>query len=437
MAFDSFANRLKESIKKLLNSAGSEKVEETLEEIKRAFLEGDVDKEITDKFLQKVRDDIKSNKGKGLITKERVVDVIYNNLTEILGSGQEKLQISSIPFKILLVGLFGSGKTTTAAKLANYFKKRGYRVLLLGIDTSRPAAFDQLVQLGKQINVKVAGGGKDAVKSIKDAEKSFKDFDVVIADSAGRDALDDELVKEIKLVKETLKPEEVMLVIPADIGQNAKMQVEAFHSTLNINHIILTKTDGTAAGGGALTAAYTSNAKVIFIGTGEKINEFEEFDPKSFASKLLGLEGLEGILKKAQEENIKVNEESAKNILKGEFSLLDMYEEYSSTKKMGPLDKLAEMIPGLPSSGRSKELIERQGENIGKFINIMDSMTKAELENPKTIDANRIKRIAKGSGQSEELVREILTQYNKTKQIMKMSKNRQVSSLMKRFGINL
>lgn len=437
MVFDSLGDRLKSSIRKLLNSTGSEKVEETLEDIKRAFIEGDVDKDTTERFLQKVRDDIKANKGKGLVTKERVVDVIYNNLVEILGSGQEKIQISSIPFKILLVGLFGSGKTTTAAKLANYYKKRGYRVLLLGIDTSRPAAYDQLVQLGKQANVKVLGGSKNAVEGIKEDEKSFRDFDVVIADSAGRDALDEGLVKEIKSVKEALKPDEIMLVIPADIGQNAKMQVEAFHRTLGINHVILTKTDGTAAGGGALTAAYVSGAKILFIGTGEKINEFEEFDSKSFASKLLGLEGLEGILKKAQEENITVNEESAKKILKGEFSLMDMYEEYSSTKKMGPLDKLASMIPGLPSSEKSKELIERQGENLGKFINIMDSMTKEELENPKVIDASRVKRISRGSGQSEELVRELLGQYNKTKQIMKMSKNRQVSSLLKRFGVNL
>ncbi|MEM3192286.1 MAG: signal recognition particle receptor subunit alpha [Candidatus Parvarchaeota archaeon] len=437
MVFDSFANRLKDSIRKLLNSTGSEKVEETLEGIEKAFLEGDVDKDVTERFIQKVREDIKAKKGKGLITKERVVDVIYSNLVDILGSGQEKVQINSIPFKILLVGLFGSGKTTTAAKLANYYKKRGYRVLLLGLDTSRPAAYEQLVQLGRQMNMKVLGGGKDAVESIKESERSFKDFDIIIADSAGRDALDEGLVKEIRSVKDRLKPEEIMLVIPADIGQNARMQVEAFHKTLSINHIILTKTDGTAAGGGALTAAYASGAKVLFIGTGEKINEFEEFDPKSFASKLLGLEGLEGILKKAQEEDIKVNEETAKNILKGEFSLLDMYEEYSNTKKMGPLDKLASMIPGLPSSGKSKELIEKQGENLGKFLNIMDSMTKEELENPKLIDAPRIKRISKGSGQSEELVRELLAQYNKTKQIMKMSKNRQVSSLLKRFGVNL
>ncbi len=259
----------------------------------------------------------------------------------------------------------------------------------------------------------------------------------MIGDSAGRDALDDGLVKEIKTIKEALKPNNITLVIPADLGKNVSVQTKAFHDNLGLNNIILTKTDGTANGAGALTAAYISGAKVVFIGEGEKINDIEEFDPQRFVSKLLGLEGLEGILKKAEEENIKINEGSVKKMLKGEFNLMDMYEQYSNTKKLGPMDKIAKMIPGLPSSGTAKELIERQGENLGKFVNIMDSMTKEELENPKIIDAARISRIAKGSGRSEELVRELLDQYKKTKQVMKMSNNRQVQNMMKRFGINL
>ncbi len=166
------------------------------------------------------------------------------------------------------------------------------------------------------------------------------------------------------------------------------------------------------------------------------MNAFEEFDPKKFASHLLGLEGLEEILKKVEEENIKIKAESVKNIIKGEFSLLDLYDQYSNARKMGPLDKIASMIPGLPSSGKTKEVIDKQSENIKKFVNVMDSMTKEELEDPKIIDASRIKRIAKGSGQDESIVRELISQYNKTKQIMKMSKNRQFSNLLKRFGIN-
>ena len=206
---------------------------------------------------------------------------------------------------------------------------------------------------------------------------------------------------------------------------------------MDINNIILTKTDGTANGGGALTAAYISGAKVTFIGTGEKINDFEEFDPKKFVSKLLGLEGLESLLEKAKEENIQVNEESAKRAIKGEFNLMDVYEQYSSAKKIGSPQKIAEMMPGVPSGGRTKELLEKQEENIGKFITLMDSMTKEELENPKVIDASRISRIAKGSGTSEELVRELLEQYRKMKTVMKMSNNRQFSGLLRRFGIKI
>ena len=299
------------------------------------------------------------------------------------------------------------------------------------------AAYEQLLQLGKSINTKVLGGEKSSLDSIRKYENEFKNFDIIIADSAGRDALDEQLINEIKSVHSVFKPNDTILVIPADLGQNAALQVSAFHKALGINHIILTKTDGTANGGGALTASYISGAKVVFIGTGEKINAFEEFDPKRFVSQLLGLDNLQELLEKAQEENIKVNEESVKKIVKGEFSLLDMYDQYANAKKMGPLDKVASMIPGLPSSGRTKELMEKQGENIGKFINVMDSMTKEELENPKIIDSKRISRIARGSGQDEAIVRELLSQYNKTKQVMKMSKNRQVSDLLRRFGINL
>ncbi|MCL5106703.1 MAG: signal recognition particle receptor subunit alpha [Candidatus Parvarchaeota archaeon] len=437
MAFEGLSNRLKEGIKKLLNSTGNEKIEEVLTDIQTALIEGDVDKNTVEKLLKKIREDIKSNKGKGLVTREKVVDVIYNNLVEIVGNEETKLSVDSVPFKILLVGLFGSGKTTTAAKLANYYKKRGYRVLLLGLDTFRPAAYQQLEQLSKQINVKITGGGNDPVKAIKSAIGSFKNFDIVIADSAGRDILDNELVKEIKEVKDTLKPNNVTLVIPADLGQNASIQVKGFHELLDINNIILTKTDGTANGGGALTAAYISGAKVTFIGTGEKINDFEEFDPKKFVSKLLGLEGLESLLEKAKEENIQVNEESAKRVIKGEFNLMDVYEQYSSAKKIGSPQKIAEMMPGVPSSGKTKELLEKQEENIGKFITLMDSMTKEELENPKVIDSGRIRRIAKGSGTSEELVRELLEQYKKMKTVMKMSNNRQFSGLLRRFGIKI
>jgi signal recognition particle subunit SRP54 len=437
MAFEGLSNRLKDGIKKLLNSTGNEKIEEVLTDIQTALIEGDVDKNTVEKLMKKIRDDIKSNKGKGLVTREKVIDVIYNNLVEIVGNEGTKINIDTVPFKILLVGLFGSGKTTTAAKLANYYKKRGYRVLLLGLDTFRPAAYQQLEQLSKQINVKIMGGGTDPVKVIKGAIGSFKNFDVVIADSAGRDILDSELVKEIKAVKETLKPNNVTLVIPADLGQNASIQVKGFHELLDINNIILTKTDGTANGGGALTAAYISGAKVTFIGTGEKINDFEEFDPKKFVSKLLGLEGLESLLEKAKEENIQVNEESAKRVIKGEFNLMDVYEQYSSAKKIGSTQKIAEMMPGVPSSGKTKELLEKQEENIGKFITLMDSMTKEELENPKVIDASRISRVARGSGTSEDLVRELLEQYKKMKTVMKMSNNRQFSGLLRRFGIKV
>jgi signal recognition particle subunit SRP54 len=271
------------------------------------------------------------------------------------------------PFKLMLVGLFGNGKTTTAGKLGLYFKKRNLKVALISTDTWRPAAYDQLVQLGKQIEVPVFGNKeeKNPEKIWKKYEKELQEFDLVIVDTAGRDALSDELVDELNGINEIVKPDTAFLVMAADVGQSAQQQAEMFHQTVNVSGVIITKLDGTAKGGGALTACAITNAPVRFIGTGEKIDELEEFKPKGFVGRLLGLGDLEALLEKAKGA---IDEDRAedlgKRFLKGDFNLLDLYEQMQAMKKMGPLNKVMKMIPGMGQMDIPKEMLDGQEEKI-------------------------------------------------------------------------
>ncbi|HEX32822.1 MAG TPA: signal recognition particle protein Srp19, partial [Candidatus Aenigmarchaeota archaeon] len=291
---------IRESLKKLIKAgyADKELINTILKDIQRAMLLSDVDVKLAFEFTSRIKDKLKQEKH---VSKEKIISMIYDELVKLVGEQGYKIDITEKPFKILLVGLFGSGKTTTAGKLAKFFKKRGFKVALLALDTFRPAAVEQLQQIGQSIDVPVLTklGEKDPVGVIKSF--NLEKYDIIIADSAGRDALDKELRDEISRIKSVLKPQEILLVMPADIGQNAKQQAEEFHKLLGITGIIVTKTDGTAKAGGALTACATTNAHIEFIGTGEKMSDLEEFDPKRYISRLLGMGDLETLLEKAKD----------------------------------------------------------------------------------------------------------------------------------------
>ena len=413
---------LRESLRKVVRAIHVDEslLEEVIRDIQRELIKGDVDVKLVFELSERIRKRVKEERA--LSKRELLIRAIYEELVSLLGEGR-KIEIKEKPTKILLVGLFGSGKTTTCAKLAHYYKKRGYKVLMLALDKFRPAAEEQLRQLGEKIKVKVSGEIK-----IKDLEK----YDVVIADSAGRDALDKDLVKEIKGIKAKLKPQEILLVLSADIGQNAGIQAEKFHEALGITGVIVTKMDGTAKGGGALTACAKTGSHVVFLGTGEKMEDLEVFEPKRFVSRLLGMGDLESILEKAREVvDEKKAEKVAKKMLSGEMNLLDLYEQLENLSKMGPLNKLVELIPGL-----SLAKIPKVEENkIKRFKHIMDSMTREELEHPEILNSSRIKRIAKGSGTSESEVRELIKQYNLMKRMMKGFGRRKMEKLLRRLGM--
>ena len=336
----------------------------------------------------------------------------------------------------MAVGVYGTGKTTTMGKLARYYSKRGYKVACLGLDVHRPAAPEQLEQICNKINIPVFIDRKEKnpLKIYKEFENLYSKYDILIIDTAGRDSLTQDLIDELKKLNHEINADENLLVMSADVGQAAEKLALGFKNACNITGVIITKMDGTGKGGGALTGASVTNAKVKFIGVGEKVDDLETFNPEGFVSRLLGMGDLEALLEKAKEA---VTEEQALDIQeklqKGELSLIDLYEQMKAMKKMGPLSKVLEMVPGFGQLKMPKEMLEVQEGKLEKWEHMMKSMTKKEIENPDIIDAPRIERIAKGAGVSTGDVRDLLKQYKQSKKLLKMLKGGSPEKLMKKF----
>jgi len=404
-------------------------------------LQSDVNVKLVFELSEKIKKRIlQEDTPPGLTKKEHFVKIVYDELVSFLGKDESKINETAKPTKIMLLGLFGNGKTTTAGKLAKFLQKRGKKVALVQTDTWRPAAYEQLQQLAKQINVDFYGDKniKEPHDIFKKFEKDLQNYDYVIIDTAGRDALSEELVEELKKINKAVNADERLLVIGADIGQGAEKQAVFFHKTVNITGVIITKLDGTAKGGGALTACAVTGTPVKFIGVGEQIDDLEKFVPERFVSRLLGMGDIETLLEKAKEA---IPEEKAKDIgrkfLKGEFNLLDLYEQVQAMKKMGSFSKILNMIPGMSKFSIPKEMLQKQEQNLEKWKYILNSCTKKELEEPEIISADHVERIAKGSGTSIEDVRNLLKQYKQGKKLVKVFKgggNKKMKQMMKQFG---
>jgi signal recognition particle subunit SRP54 len=440
--FDTLSKGLSNLIRKLLTGTTIDKkaVEEILQDLRRILIQADVDVKLTDSLVESIRKKCLEEKiPAGLTLREHVLKTIYNELVKLLGEKPAGLLGKK---RIILVGLFGSGKTTTAGKLGKYFLKQGLRAALVCLDYHRPAAPEQLKQIGQKIGLPVyVEDSKDPYSTAKNALQKFSKYDVLIFDTAGRDALDAKLAEELKKINEIVKPDEILLVIPADLGKVAKKQSEEFHKLVGITGIIITKMDGTAKAGGALAACSATGAKVKFIGTGERMKDFEVYYPERFVSRLLGLGDLETLLEKAKEAEIKP--EKVEKIVEGKFTMQDFLEQIEAMQKMGPFSKILKMIPGLGMSNIPEELLEQQEEKLKHFKYMIQSMTIEERENPDVINESRIRRIAKGSGRSEAEVRELLNQYKKMKKLLKMIggktglKRGALAKIAKQFGLNL
>jgi len=438
MVLEKLGDALRETLRKIAGAShiSPELIKELVRDIQRALLQSDVNVKLALDLSKRIESRaIDEKPPAGMTAREHVVRIVHQELVSALGSSKDfKLE----PQKIMLVGLYGQGKTTTTGKLAKHLKKKGLSIGLIAADVHRPAAYDQLSQIGEQIQVPVFGDSKnkDATKVVKEGMAEFQDLDIVIVDTAGRHALDGELIDEMKFVSNTFNPDEIFLVMDATVGQQAGPQAEAFHEAVGVTGVILTKLDGSAKGGGALSAVAVTNAPIVFVGTGENLDNLEQLDPDRFISRLLGMGDLQTLLERAEEViDASTAEESAKKMLSGKFTLIDMREQMEALTKMGPLGKVMEMIPGMSGMMKKGQLEETQGR-LEKYKVLMNSMTKEELENPKLIKRSRINRIALGSGSDPQVIRELLKQYNQSRKMMaNMGGNRRMQQrMMKQFG---
>jgi len=442
MALEKLGKALNEALKKLARARTVDEalIKEIVRDIQRALLQADVNVKLVLQLTKNIRERaLKEKPPSGMSPRGYVVKIVYDELTKFLGSEAKPLEIKEKPTVLLTVGIQGSGKTTTVAKLAKYLKKRGYRVGVVCTDTWRPGAYHQLEQLLRPVGVEVFGDPqeKDAVKLAKEGVEYFRKrrVDVIVVDTAGRHKEERGLIEEMRQISEAINPHEVILVIDGTIGQQAYNQALAFKEATPIGSIIVTKLDGSAKGGGALSAVAATGAPIKFIGIGEKINDLEPFDPKRFVSRLLGMGDIQGLLEKFEElkSEVMVKEEDVERFLRGRFTLKDMYTQLEAMSKMGPLKQILQMIPGVGYS-LPDDMVRVGEERLRKYKIIMDSMTKEELENPGIINYSRVKRIARGSGTSVKDVKELLNQYTQMKKMFKNLDKRKLAKMAKRFG---
>jgi len=403
-------------------------VKELARDLQRSLLQSDVNVNLVLQISQAVETrSLEEKLPPGIPRREHVIKVLYEELTRFLGEDPAKITVE--PGKkhvIMLVGIQGTGKTTASVKLARFYQKRGMRPAIVCADTYRPGAFDQLKQLAERVNVPVYGepNSKEVLKIVKKGKEQFEQqkHDLIIIDTAGRHKDEGELMSEMKDLARLIVPDEIILAIDASIGQAAMSQATAFNETTTIGSILVTKLDGTAKGGGALSAVAATKAKIKFIGTGEKIDDLEQFVPSGFVGRLLGMGDIKALVDKVREAEVVVPQKKARAFLEGKFTLKDMYDQMVAVRKMGPLKKLMGMVPG--GMNIPDDAMETAEKRLDSWRVIIQSMTKEEVEDPKLVDSSRARRIARGSGRTEKEVKELINQYFMMKKMMKSMKRR-------------
>ena len=440
MVLDSLGKSLRGVLQKIARGSAVDEalLSEVVRDIQRALLQADVNVQLALDLTQRVRRRATEEKPPaGASLRDFLIRIIYEEVRGILGKDR--------PFevkakRILLAGLFGQGKTTAAAKLARYFQKRGVRVGLVAADIHRPAAIDQLEQLSKKVGCDFYANRseKQAEVIVREARARFPPHLAVIVDTAGRSGIDADLVEELKRVRAALEPEEVILVLDAAMGQAAGRSAEAFHKAVGLTGVILTKLDGSAKGGGALSAVAASGAPILFIGTGEHLEELESFEPTRFVSRLLGMGDIQTLLERFEElSNKEAAEKAAKNLMTGHFTLRDMRTQLDSLGQMGPVSKILSLFPTIGGPKIDAKALDDTQTRLRRYRSILDSMTAEELDNPQILKADRIHRIARGSGQRPTEVRALLKQYETTKKAAHglVSNRRLRRQMEKQFGL--
>jgi len=420
MVLDNLGSSLRSTLNDLRGKSriSEEDVEGVVKEIQRSLIQADVDIAL----VQELSDNIKTRALEeeppaGTSARDWVLRIVYEELVGLLGESTD------LPLErqtILLAGLYGSGKTTTAAKMAWWFSKKGLRPAVIQTDTDRPGAYDQAKQMAENAEVDFYGDPDedDPVTIATEGLEATADADVRIVDTAGRDGLNEELIEQIERIERAVDPERNLLVLDAAMGQSAKDQAQEFEDSIGIDGVVITKLDGTAKGGGALAAVNETDSTIAFLGTGETVKDIERFESSSFVSRLLGMGDIEQLaerVERAMEEAQEEDEEwDPEDMLEGNFTLKDMKKQMEAMNRMGPLDQVMDMIPGL-GGGMMDQLpddaMDMTEERMRDFEVIMDSMTEEEMENPRIVGASRTKRIARGSGKPEDRIRELLQQH--------------------------
>lgn len=432
MAFENLSDKLKDTFGKLKGKGvlTEKDIDQALREVKLALLEADVNFKVVKEFVNDVKAKaLTSDVLKSLTPAQQVIKIVNEQLIELMGGTNSGLTFSSSGFTvILMVGLQGTGKTTTCGKLALHLKKKGKKPMLAACDIYRPAAIDQLEIVGKSIDIPVYTNRESriaeniALEAKKEAER--KGLDVLIVDTAGRLQIDEALMEELVRIKNTVKPHEILLVVDALTGQDAVNAAEGFNNSLGIDGIIMTKLDGDSRGGAALSAKKITGKPVKFIGLGEKTDALELFHPERMASRILGMGDMLSLIEKAQEAyDDEKAEKLERKIRKNEFTLEDFLEQMGQVTAMGGLGKILEMLPGLGKNKVSEEDISRGEREFKQMEAIIFSMTKEERRNPNILNASRRRRIAQGAGQPVSKVNSLIKKYEDSKKLMKQFTN--------------
>jgi signal recognition particle subunit SRP54 len=452
---DNLRTGLRSAIKKIVRASdiNEDLINSLCKDVQRALLQSDVNVKLVLEITNRIRDRaINEEPVKGLTRKDHIITILYGELATLLGySGQtiknidksqnpEERIINFEPNRqstVLMLGIQGSGKTTVTAKVARWLLKHGYSVGVIGADTWRPGALTQLRMNCSRINVEVYGDetNTNAIDIVKKGLKHFKiqNIDVIIIDTAGRHKEESSLLEEMREMRNEIHPDLVLLVIDGTIGQQAFNQAKAFHEAAVVGGIIVTKLDGTAKGGGVLSASAVTGAKVMFVGTGERIDDLEVFSPTSFVGRILGMGDIKAILEMARGLELQADENQARRLLSGKMTIEDFYAQMENVGRMG-IRNVIDNLPGM--SGMVKEdQLDALEVKMEKWRFIIQSMTKDEKKNPEIVNESRRKRIARGSGLTEHEVKELVKQYNNSKTLMKQTKGRQMQGMLRKFGV--
>ena len=438
---DNLKTNLRAAIKKIVSSSGvdEELIKELSKDVQRALLQSDVNVRLVLEITKKLEErSLNETPPPGLSRKDHIIKILYDELARLLGNETEFSFKPGRMNKILMVGIQGSGKTTITAKLAKFLIKQGYKVAVIGADAFRPGALVQLKTMCEKANVEVYGeeNNKDSPQIVKNGLKHFENsnLDIVLIDTAGRHKEEKDLLDEMKQINKVADPDLALLIIDGTIGQQCFNQADAFHKTVQVGGIIITKLDSSAKGGGAIAASAATGAQIMYIGTGERIDDLEQFSPTRFVGRILGMGDVKAVLDLAKRLESEADDVRLKRISSGKMNMEDFFYQLEEVSKVGSLRGFLDNMPGLSGMVKDEQLDQMEGR-VEKWRYIIQSMTKEEKADPDLLNSSRIKRIARGSGWPEHEVKELLKNYKNSKNMMKASKGRQMQGVLRRMGL--